>query len=56
MKYFKITERREGKVNHTKSGQGESKFSEIGRSDGGKANLQIVYIQHLERSPYNFFD
>ena len=57
IKYLKITERREGKVNYTKSGQGERKFSEIGRSDGGKANLQIVYyIQHLERSPYKFFD
>ena len=42
MKYFKITERREGKVNYTKSGQGESNFSETGRSDGGMANLQIV--------------
>ena len=43
IKYFKITERREGKVNYTKFGQGESKFSEIGRGDGGKTNLQSYY-------------
>ena len=33
---------REIKVNYTKSGQGQSKFSEFGRSVGGKENLQIV--------------
>ena len=42
IKYFKRTERWEGWVNYTKSGQGERKFQEYGRSNGGKANLQIV--------------
>ena len=38
----KLNKPREVKVNYTKSGQGQSKFFEFGRSVGGKENLQIV--------------